>query len=84
MSESAGITQLKPREDIVQTLFILWLLGAVIIVTLGVIRDREPLDWHKGATLLALALSWPLLVVVFSLGVLLCLIGMALHVYRRR
>lgn len=62
-----------------QSFFILWLLGAAVIVVTGIVRDPEQLDRYKAMSLLALGLGWPLLVLVFILGVILWLMGIAVH-----
>jgi hypothetical protein len=73
----------KPHGDVVQTFLILWLLVAAVIVATVIVRDPGQFDRFKAMSLLALGLGWPLLLLVFVLGVLLWLIGIAVHQFHK-
>lgn len=68
----------------VTTLVLVWLLGTSVIVAVGIGRDDEPIDRHKALSLFVIAASWPLLAMAFVLGVLIWLVGLAVHFYQKR
>jgi hypothetical protein len=61
---------------------LVWLIGTAIIMAVGIGRDKEPADRHKLVSLFVIAAGWPLLIIVFVLGVVLWMAGVAIHLFR--
>lgn len=65
----------------IEMLLYIWLLGAVLIFV-GVALSGEATDRFEAIWLLALAASWPLVLLFMALGVLLLAISAAAGVKR--
>lgn len=65
----------------VELIFYVWLLGATLIFV-GVAMTGEASDRFEGFWLLALAASWPLVLLLFLLGAIATLISMLIAATR--
>ena len=68
-------------RPMVELVFYVWLLGATLIFV-GVAMTGEASDRFEALWLLALAASWPLVVLIFLAGAVATLIGMVISATR--